>query len=356
MPAGPLSLRYPLIRWLDCSRASMNDLGIQTNLLMLPRIEPRSRGYATRSCLSVWVKVLNYILANLNSLKEQHECLTEANSGPGVNAYDPSVRCTGNCGITTFCNALPDSFSLINSWTLSVPSFCLERNIHDLRHINYDHDSNRQFNTKTGIDDFRMYNKRLSKKTSTYNWTSVIFPSNFLESLASVARRATQHSCPQCCRTDHTSSPCLARWIRSLLWDKLDFHKFHCAFVPWRVCIWFLHFNLKCAFIWTYSAYSASHFGPSVEARDAFVIRSKGQAFSNLGSYLKFRELYLSSSLRYNVSERPSRPQTGCGRAVEKNSYSKCREYRAWLVAMLGYPDLTSPLLPHSLLWPFWHT
>lgn len=141
-------------------------------------------------------------------------------------------------GMTTFCNALPYSFSLMNSWTLSALSFCLERNIHDLRHINYDHDSNRQFNTKTGIDDFRMYNKRLSLKKQVYNWTSVIFPSNFLESLASVARRATQHSCPQCCHIDHTSSPCLARWLQSLLWDKLDFHRFQCVSVSW--CFFFV--------------------------------------------------------------------------------------------------------------------
>jgi hypothetical protein len=45
--------------------------------------------------MSVWVKVLNYTLTNLNSLNEPSECLTEANSGPGVHDYDPSVR--GHC-------------------------------------------------------------------------------------------------------------------------------------------------------------------------------------------------------------------------------------------------------------------
>jgi len=46
--------------------------------------------------------------------------------------------------------------------------------------------------------------------------------------------------------------------------------------------------GLKCAFIWTYSTYSASHFGSSVEAKIAFVIRSKRQGFSNGGRYLTF--------------------------------------------------------------------
>jgi len=86
MPAGPLSPRFPLIWWLDWSRASMDAVGIQTNLLMLPRIDPRSLGYSTRSSLSVWVEVLNYMLINLNSLNELFECLTEANSGAGVHA------------------------------------------------------------------------------------------------------------------------------------------------------------------------------------------------------------------------------------------------------------------------------
>lgn len=55
MPAGPLSPRYLLIGWLHCPRASMDAVGIQTNLLLLPRIEPRSLGYATHSSLSVWI-------------------------------------------------------------------------------------------------------------------------------------------------------------------------------------------------------------------------------------------------------------------------------------------------------------
>jgi len=75
----------------------MDAVGIQTNLLMLPRIDPRSLGYAARSSLSVWVKVLNYILTNLNLLNELFECLTETNSDAGVHAYDPSVR--GKCAL-----------------------------------------------------------------------------------------------------------------------------------------------------------------------------------------------------------------------------------------------------------------
>jgi hypothetical protein len=92
MPTGPLSSRYLLIGWLHCPRASLDAVGIRTNLLLLPRIEPRSLGYATRSALSVWIEVLNYILTNLYSLNEPSECLTEANAGTAVNGYDPSVH------------------------------------------------------------------------------------------------------------------------------------------------------------------------------------------------------------------------------------------------------------------------
>ena len=181
-----------------------------------------------------------------------------------------------------------------------------------------------------------MYNKRLSLKKQVYNWTSVIFPSNFLESLASVARRATQHSCPQCCHIDHTSSPCLARWLQSLLWDKLDFHRFQCVSVSWCFFL-FLYFNLKCAFIWNYSAFSASHFGSSVGAKVVFVVRSKRQAFSNWRVTLTIRPLYLRrSSLRFHVSKRPSGTQTGCGRTAEKNSHSECWEHSAGLVTVLN--------------------
>lgn len=143
---------------------------------------------------------------------------------------------------------MSSSSSVMNSLTLSVSSFCLERDIHDLRHIKFHHDSNRQFNKKTGIDDFRMYNKRLSSQTSTSNWTSVIFASSFLESLASVARRARQHSCWQCCHTDHTSSPYLARWAMLQLWDKLHLHRFSDEFAPWRCFTWMLCFNSKRTF------------------------------------------------------------------------------------------------------------
>lgn len=56
--------------------------------------------------------------------------------------------------------------------------------------------------------------------------------------------------------------------------------------VPWRVFVWFLYFNLKCAFIWTYSTYSASHFGTSIEEKIAFVIKSMRQEFSDGDRYL----------------------------------------------------------------------
>jgi len=93
----------------------MDAVGIQTNLLMLPRIDPRSLGYATRSFLSVWVKGFNYILTNLNSFNELSECLTEANSGPGVHAYDPSV--ISKCALWNdyILQRSAISFSLMNS-------------------------------------------------------------------------------------------------------------------------------------------------------------------------------------------------------------------------------------------------
>lgn len=105
MPADPLSPRYLLTGWPHCPRASTEAVGIRTNLLLLPRNEPRSLGYATRSSLSVWIEVLNYILTNLYSLNEPSECLTEANASTAVTTL--VCTATANCGMTRFCNALP---------------------------------------------------------------------------------------------------------------------------------------------------------------------------------------------------------------------------------------------------------